>query len=67
MEDKAASILGGFFVLFLLITLIYSVTVWCNSVAVLWEGDKWSCTKTVYPSPDKKEMFYPYCVQWSIK
>lgn len=67
MEDTAASILGGLLILFLLICSLYSTLVWSKATDVLWESDKWSCTKMIYPSQEKKEVFSPYCVQWSIE
>lgn len=67
MDDFASTLFGCLFVILLILIASHTTAVLVSSVAVLWESDKWSCTDMLYPSPEKKETFSPYCTQWSIE
>lgn len=64
--NDGVSFIGGLLLLLTILLVAYSCAVLASGT-VLWEGDKWECTNIVYPSPEKKEMFTPYCTQYSME
>jgi len=65
-----ADVLGMLlFILVIILVMVGVVSFFDPSrgMVIKLSAERWECTDTTYPDKDKKEMFRPYCSQYTAK